>query len=272
MTEQAEIVMFLSLRNMDNNLKISIITVSFNSQSTIRQTIDSVFSQDYQNKEHILIDGKSKDWTLEIVEFCKEKLDYFISEDDDGIYDAMNKGIKVATGDIIGILNSDDFYPDNNVISKVAEVFNKTKCDCLYGDLVYVKSTFARKVVRYWKSGNYTKKRIKQGWMLPHPTFFVRKKIYEKYGLYDTKLKSAADYEMILRLLYIRKLKVEYIPQIMVKMRLGGKSNRTIINRLRANYEDNMAWKLNNLYKPYFIRILKPMLKLKQFFNKPINE
>jgi glycosyltransferase involved in cell wall biosynthesis len=261
--------MCLLLRSVDNNLKISIITVAFNSQSTIKHTIESVKSQDYSNVEYIIIDGGSTDWTLEVLEYCKENIDHFISENDSGIYDAMNKGIKAATGDIIGILNSDDFYPNNSVISKVADVFNTTECDCLYGDLVYVKNSDARKIVRYWKSGKFNVNKIKKGWMLPHPTFFVRKKIYNKYGMYNTQLKSAADYEMILRLLYKHKLKVEYIPEIMVKMRMGGKSNESIFNRLRANYEDNMAWSLNDLYKPYFIRILKPMLKLKQFFKKP---
>ncbi len=135
--------------------------------------------------------------------------------------------------------------------------------------MVYVKNSDARKIVRYWKSGRFNVNKIKKGWMLPHPTFFVRKKVYNQFGMYNTQLKSAADYEMILRLLYKYQLKVEYIPEIMVKMRMGGKSNESIFNRLRANYEDNMAWNLNDLYKPYFIRILKPMLKLKQFFKKP---
>jgi len=254
---------------MDNNLKISIITVAFNSQSTIKHTIESVKSQDYSNIEYIVIDGGSTDWTLEVLNYCKENIDYFISENDSGIYDAMNKGIRAATGDIIGILNSDDFYPNNHVISKVADVFNTTKCDCLYGDLVYVKNSDSRKIVRYWKSGKFNVNKITKGWMLPHPTFFVRKTVYNQFGMYNTQLKSAADYEMILRLLYKYQLKVEYIPEIMVKMRMGGKSNESIFNRLRANYEDNMAWNLNDLYKPYFIRILKPMMKLKQFFKKP---
>jgi len=264
--------MFLSLKKMIENPKISIITVAFNSQSTIKHTIDSVANQDYKNKEYILIDGASKDWTLDIINFKKDKIDYFVSEDDNGIYDAMNKGIKAATGDIIGILNSDDFYPKNSVLSKVAEVFVRTNCDCLYGDLVYVKTADARQIVRYWKSGEFNRKKLNKGWMLPHPTFFVKKEVYEKYGLYNIKLKNAADYEMILRLLYRHKLSVEYIPEIMIKMRMGGASNKSLLNRLRANYEDNKAWRLNDLYRPYFIRILKPISKLKQFLRRPENE
>ena len=254
------------------NPKISIITVAFNSQSTIKSTIQSIDNQDYNNLEYILIDGASTDWTLDILEFYKDKINYFVSEPDEGIYDAMNKGIKAASGDIIGILNSDDFYPNNEVLSKVAKVFEDSNCDCLYGDLVYVEQGDASKIVRYWQSGSFKKSKLKRGWMLPHPTFFVKKEIYEKYGLYNTELKSAADYEMILRLLSRHQISVEYIPEIIVKMRQGGKSNSSIWNRLRANKEDSRAWALNNMYRPYFVRVLKPLIKLKQFFKKPINE
>jgi len=251
--------------------KISIITVALNSQSTIRHTIKSVSSQDYDNVEYILIDGGSTDWTLDIIENCKCKIDYFISEEDEGIYDAMNKGIQAATGDIIGILNSDDFYPDNFVLSKVAEVFDQNNCDCLYGDLVYVNNSNARKIVRYWQSGKFNISKLKNGWMLPHPTFFVKKEMYDKYGMYNTDLKSAADYEMILRLLFKHSISVNYIPQILVKMREGGQSNASILNRLKANREDSLAWKINQLYPPLLIRIIKPLLKLQQFFKKPKN-
>jgi glycosyltransferase involved in cell wall biosynthesis len=254
---------------MHSNPKISIITVSFNSQSTIKHTIQSVASQDYQNKEYILIDGASTDWTLDIISFLKDKINYFVSEKDNGIYDAMNKGIKVATGEIIGILNSDDFYSNNEVLSKVANIFEETDCDCLYGDLVYVDKGDARNIVRYWKSGKFSKKKLRMGWMLPHPTFFVKKEIYEKYGLYNIKLKTAADYEMILRLLHNDSIKVEYLPEILIKMRIGGESNSSFINRLKGNYEDNLAWDMNNLRKPPFIRFLKPLRKIIQFFKKP---
>jgi len=249
--------------------KISIITVSFNSQSTIKHTIQSVASQDYQNKEYVLIDGASTDWTLDIISFLKGKIDYFVSEKDNGIYDAMNKGIKASSGDIIGILNSDDFYSNDKVLSKVANIFKETDCDCLYGDLVYVDKGDASKIVRYWKSGKFSKKKLRMGWMLPHPTFFVKKEIYEKYGLYNLKLKTAADYEMILRLLHKDNIKIEYLPEVLVNMRMGGKSNSSFINRLKGNYEDNLAWDMNNLRKPLFIRFLKPLRKIKQFFKKP---
>jgi len=254
---------------MHSNPKISIITVSFNSQSTIKYTIQSVASQDYQNKEYILIDGASTDWTLDIISFLKDKINYFVSEKDNGIYNAMNKGIKASSGDIIGILNSDDFYSNNEVLSKVANIFEETDCDCLYGDLVYVDKGDARKIVRYWKSGEFSKRKLRMGWMLPHPTFFVKKEIYEKYGLYNLKFKTAADYEMILRLLHNDSIKVEYLPEILIKMRIGGESNSSFLNRLKGNYEDNLAWDMNNLRKPPFIRFLKPLRKIKQFFKKP---
>jgi glycosyltransferase len=228
-----------------------------------------VASQDYQNKEYILIDGASTDWTLDIISFLKDKINYFVSEKDNGIYNAMNKGIKASSGDIIGILNSDDFYSNNEVLSKVANIFKETDCDCLYGDLVYVDKGDARNIVRYWKSGEFSKRKLRMGWMLPHPTFFVKKEIYEKYGLYNLKLKTAADYEMILRLLHNDSIKVEYLPEILIKMRIGGESNSSFLNRLKGNYEDNLAWDMNNLRKPPFIRFLKPLRKIKQFFKKP---
>lgn len=254
---------------MIKNPKISIITVSYNSQSTIKHTIDSVSSQTYKNKEYILIDGASQDWTLDILDFKKDEIDNFVSEKDDGIYDAMNKGIKAATGDIIGILNSDDFYYNQDVLSKVAKVFEETNCDCLYGDLIFVNKGDISKIVRYWKSGKFEKNIMKKGWMLPHPTFFVKKKIYQKYGLYNTSLKRAADYEMILRLLHKEKINIEYIPEILIKMRVGGESNASIWNRLKGNNEDNIAWNLNGLKKPHFIRFIKPFRKISQFFRKP---
>ena len=158
--------------------KISIITVSYNSGSTIKQTIKSVIDQDYENIEYIIIDGNSSDNTLNVIRQYSEFIHFFISEEDNGIYDAMNKGIAHASGDIIGILNSDDFYPNSFIISNVVKSFLKNECDAVYGDLVYVKSNDITKIKRYWKAGEYTTKKIKNGWMLPHPTFFVKKSIY----------------------------------------------------------------------------------------------
>jgi len=254
---------------LNSRLKISIITVSFNSVITIRDTIESIVNQDYNNIEYIVIDAGSKDGTLDIIKEYEDHISFYISEDDNGIYDGMNKGIAAATGDIIGILNSDDFYPNSFVISNVSRTFEKEGCDAVYGDLVYVKFFDIDKIFRYWQSGEYTVKKIKNGWMLPHPTFFVKKKLYEKYGYYNTDLKMAADYEMILKLLYKYNIKVFYIPMILVKMRMGGASNSSILNRIRANKEDGLAWTKNQLNKPSLVRIKKPLHKIKQFFLKP---
>ena len=254
---------------MNNNLKISVITVSFNSVITIRDTIESIISQDYNNIEYIIIDAGSKDGTLDVIKEYKDHISFFSSEDDNGIYDGMNKGIAAATGNIIGILNSDDFYPNSFIISNVVSTFEKEGCDAVYGDLVYVKFFDIDKIVRYWQSGYYDASKIKNGWMLPHPTFFVKKHLYEKYGYYDTDLKTAADYKMIIKLLYKYNIKVSYIPMILVTMRMGGASNSSILNRLRANKEDGLAWTKNQLNKPLFVRIKKPLQKVKQFFLKP---
>lgn len=243
--------------------------MSFNSVETIRDTIKSIISQDYENIEYILIDAGSTDGTLDIIKEYEGYINYFSSEEDDGIYDGMNKGISVASGEVVGILNSDDFYPNSYIVSNVARTFEKRNCDAVYGDLVYVKFYDTDKIVRYWQSGNYSVKKIKNGWMLPHPTFFVKREMYEKYGYYNTELKSAADYEMILKLLYKQNINVFYIPMILIKMRMGGKSNASIMNRIRANKEDGLAWTENQLNKPLFVRIKKPLQKIKQFFLKP---
>ena len=257
---------------MNSSLKISIITVSFNSAKTIKETIESILIQDYNNIEYIIIDGGSSDETIDIVKSYSEKISYFISEKDNGIYDAMNKGIKAATGDIVGILNSDDFYPNSFVLSNVAKSFKKYNCDAVYGDLVYVKEKDTTQIKRYWQAGNYNTSKIKNGWMLPHPTFFVKKVMYDRHGLYNSDLKRAADYEMILKLLYKENISVHYIPMILVKMRMGGASNSTFLNRIRANKEDGLAWTKNQLNKPMFVRIKKPLQKAIQFFKKPKNE
>ena len=249
--------------------KISIITVAFNSSKTIKGTIESIISQDYNNIEYLIIDGGSTDGTMDIVKSYSEHVKYYVSEPDNGIYDAMNKGIKAATGDVIGILNSDDFYPNSFVLSNVAKLFQKYSCDAVYGDLVYVKANDINKIKRYWQAGEYSTSKIKNGWMLPHPTFFVKKKIYTRYGLYDTDLKSAADYEMILKLLYKHNISVHYLPMILVNMRMGGESNKSFWNRIKANKEDSLAWTKNQLKKPMFVRLKKPLQKLKQFFLKP---
>lgn len=249
-------------------MKVSIITISYNSQQTIEQTIQSVISQDYPNIEYIIIDGASTDDTLNIIKRYQNKIQTFVSEKDQGIYFAMNKGLELATGDLIGILNSDDLYVDEKVISDVVKLMQAKQSQSLYADLEYVDRNDLSKVKRYWKSGEYRINSFMKGWMPPHPTYFVLKSVYEKYGFFNTQLRSAADYEMMLRLLHKEKISVSYLPRVIIKMRVGGKSNQSISNRIKANKEDRLAWKLNGLKPGRFTLIRKPLSKLKQFFKK----
>jgi len=248
-------------------MKISIITACYNSAATIRDTLESIAAQDYPDIEHIIIDGASTDDTLSIVSRFPH-VRKVISGKDKGIYDAMNKGIHEATGDVIGILNSDDVYKDSNAITKVMASFERENADAVYADLQYVKYDDLSKVTRTWHSGNYSKRKFYFGWMPPHPTFFVRKHVYEKLGNFNCNLRSAADYEFMLRVLFKHNLRVAYIPHVLVKMRTGGASNATLSNRLRANREDREAWRLNDI-KPYFFTIpFKPLRKVFQFILK----
>jgi len=249
-------------------MKVSIITISYNSAETIEDTIKSVVSQDYPNIEYIIIDGASKDATLSIVDKYKDKIAKVISEKDKGIYDAMNKGVQNATGDIIGILNSDDYYYDTTVISEVVRLFEQEKTDGLYADLVYVDRADSEKIIRYWKSGKYTPGKFLKGWMPPHPTFFVKKEVYTHFGLYNTDLRSAADYEFMLRVIHKHKISLTYMPRVLTKMRVGGMSNVSLKNRWRANMEDRRAWKINGIKPRWYTLTVKPLSKLFQFLNK----
>jgi glycosyltransferase involved in cell wall biosynthesis len=249
-------------------MKISIITATFNSAATIRDTLGCIASQQYPLIEHIIVDGLSNDNTLAIVKEFPHVAS-IVCEKDKGIYDAMNKGVQKATGDIIGILNSDDFYTDPTILAKVAAAFEDPAVEAVYGDLQYVQQDNVNLVTRTWKAGHFQKKYLYYGWMPPHPTFFVRRHMYDKAGLFNTTLRSAADYELMLRVLLKHNARVQYIPEILVKMRAGGVSNASLKNRFRANKEDAMAWKLNGL-KPYFFTMwLKPLRKVFQF--NPIN-
>jgi glycosyltransferase involved in cell wall biosynthesis len=249
------------------SLRVSIITTTFNSSSTIAETMRSVGQQDYPLIEHIIVDGASADDTLRIVKQFTHSIS-IISEKDDGIYDAMNKGILAASGDIIGILNSDDIYADSNVISKIVQAFQDPSVQCCYADMVYVDARDASKITRTWKSGKYNIRSFYWGWMPPHPTFFLRKSVYDQLGLYNKNMRSAADYEMMLRVMVHHKMKAFYIPQIIVKMRTGGISNASLKNRIRANREDREAWRINGLKPNLFTLYLKPLRKITQFLKK----
>jgi glycosyltransferase len=245
-------------------MKVSIITGTHNSSSTVADTLASVQKQNYRNIEHIIVDGASTDNTVEVIKNAGH-CGTLISEKDNGIYDAMNKGIGLATGDIVGILNSDDFYTEEDVIETVVKTFASTGCDAVYGDLDYVDSNNTQKVLRKWVAGGYNRSLFLNGWMPPHPTFFVKREVYDKYGSFNTSLKSSADYELLLRFLFINKIKVVYIPGVMVHMRTGGQSTRSLMNRIKAHKEDYMAWKLNGLAPKWYTLALKPMRKVKQF-------
>jgi glycosyltransferase len=246
-------------------MKVSIITATYNSAATIADTVRSIRKQTHGNIEHIIIDGTSKDETLSIVRSLHNGI--IISEKDKGIYDAMNKGIAIAKGDIIGILNSDDFYPSDSIIEKIVMLFNTTDCDAVYGDLLYVDGNNVEKVKRRWVSGSYNRNNFLYGWMPPHPAFFIRKKCYEQFGVFKLNLGSAADYELMLRMLYRHKIKASYLPEEIVHMRTGGVSNQTIKNRILANKNDRMAWKENGI-RPYFFTLyLKPLRKIFQFIK-----
>lgn len=248
-------------------MKVSIITVCYNSAKTIEDSIKSVLGQSYQNIEYIIIDGESKDKTLDIVNKYKSKIAKIISEPDKGIYDAMNKGLKLAIGDIVGILNSDDFYADENVIKDIVEGMENNKADACWGDLIYVGQKDISEIKRIWKSSAYEFGKFQKGWMPPHPTFFVRRRAYEKYGYFNLDFKISADYELMLRLLEKNKVKYCYIPRILVKMRVGGESNKNIKNIIKANIESYKAWKINGLRGGFLAVFLKPLSKIKQLFK-----
>src|ERR1035437_5276919 len=240
-------------------MKVSIITVCFNSEYTIETTLQSVLDQDYGNIEYIIVDGKSVDKTISIIEKYKLRIAKIISEKDEGIYFAINKGINHATGDVIGILHADDFYADEKIIARVVQEFLEKRTDSVYGDLQYVSKHDPLKIVWSWKSGPYNSKRFLKGWMPPHPTFFVKKKCYTQFGLFNTLFSISADYELMLRFLYKQKITTSYIPEILVKMRVGGKSNVTFKNRIKANQEDHLAWRVNELNPGKMTLILKPL-------------
>jgi len=245
---------------------ISIITTVLNNKETIEDAIKSVLNQTYPNIEYIIVDGGSTDGTIEVINKYRKNISKFISEKDRGVYDG--KGIRMATGEIIGILNSDDIYVRDNVIGEVVKAMEENNADCCWGDLVYVDAKNTDRIIRYWKSSEYKEGKFKTGWVPPHPTFFVRKWIYEKYGYFNINFPIAADYELMLRFLEKYKVKSCYIPQVMVKMRIGGQSNK-ILNILKGARECYKAWEINGLkVNPLVPLILRPLSKTSQYFQK----
>ena len=236
-------------------MNISIITVVWNNKDIIKDAIDSVLNQTYEDIEYIIIDGASNDGTVEVVQSYGEKITKFVSEPDKGLYDAMNKGIKLATGDVVGILNSDDFYIDEFVIEKIVKVFEEKEVDCLFADLVYVKPDNLKKTVRHYDSSHFRPEKFAYGWMPAHPTFFVKRSAYEKYGLFKTDYKIAADYELLVRFLYKYDLKYFYLQEVIIKMRMGGVSTSGLKSSWILNEENIRACRENGI-KTNIVKIL----------------
>ena len=248
-------------------MKISLITVTHNSEKYLEGCIKSVISQTYKNIEHIIIDGASDDGTVSIIERYAPNISKWVSEKDNSMYHAINKGMKMATGDIIGVLNSDDIFASNDVIFDIVKCFTDNNVDSLYGDLVYVDPKNTYKVHRMWKGQDYKRERFKYGWMPAHPTFYFKKELLASLGGYESHYFTAADYEFMTRYLYRNKVTSVYLPKLIIRMRNGGCSNSTIFRRWRANRRDYLAMKKNLVPFPFFASVLKPIRKLPQFYT-----
>lgn len=235
--------------------KVSIITVAYNAVQTIEDSIVSVLGQDYENIEYIIVDGASTDGTLDIIDRYKDQVATVISEADRGIYDAMNKGVSLATGDVVGLLNADDFYIHDKVISRIVQEFETTNAGAVFADLVYVDAERLDKVVRTYRSKHFKPEKFAYGWMPAHPTFFLKKEFYERFGGYKTDYKIAADYELLIRMLYVNQIGYSYIPEVLIRMRLGGVSTSSIRSNIILNHEILRACRENgintNLFKIY---------------------
>jgi len=262
------LITVLTINNM-NNPKFSIITVCYNSEKTIAQTIESVLMQSYPNIEYIIIDGSSTDGTVRIAESYKDRfqchgiLYKIVSEPDNGIYDAMNKGIGLASGDIVGTLNSDDFYSDRFVLDEVYNLMSKSSAQSFFADVVYIKDK-QDKPVRYYSSKHFNTKRFKFGFMPAHPSFFTYRDNYLSYGCYKTDYRIAADYELLVRFLYTKGISYCYAPRPVVKMRMGGVSTKSIISNYILNKEIIRACAENGIYTNMFLLSLKYFLKIRE--------
>jgi len=247
-------------------MKITIITVVRNNAKCIEECIKSVLSQSYYNNiEYIIIDGESTDGTIDIINKYKNKVAKVISEKDPGHIHAFNKGIELATGDIIGFLHSDDLYVDDHVVEDAIAAFSQSNADSVYGDLVYVKREDINKVVRYWRADEGNRAKISLGWMPPHPSLFVKREVYQYYGGFNTEFKISADYEIILRFLYMHRISMHYMHRLCVKMRTGGISNRNLFRVLQKTFEDYKACKIYGIDRAAYAIILKNLRKIPQF-------
>jgi glycosyltransferase len=249
-------------------MKLSIITVSFNSASSIAATLDSIAAQTHPEIEHIVIDGGSTDSTVAIVRERGKHVAHLVSEPDQGIYDAMNKGLRLATGDYVGFLNADDMLAAPDTLAQIAATATASGADIVYGDLLYVDKDCPSQLVRYWRSGEFSAGRLRFGWMPPHPTLYVRKPVQAAIGEFDLRLRIAADYDFMLRCLTRADAQVAYLPQVLVHMRTGGASNRSLA-ALRAKSREDLFVLRKNRVGGWFTLLCKNFRKLPQFFRKP---
>ena len=249
-------------------MKISVITATYNSAATLRDTMESILRQNYTDYEYIVVDGASKDATIDIIREYEPRFKgrmRWISEPDKGIYDAMNKGVVMATGDVVGLLNSDDFYTSDDVLEKIAREFSTADApDAIYGDIHYVNNSDLTKQVRYYSSRRFTRKRMLMGYMPAHPSFYVRRECYEKYGAFDTSYRVAADFENLLRLIYVNNISTRYIAKDFVTMRMGGASSSGLQSYKRIMKDHFRAFRTNNVplnYARYFWRYVEKLFE-----------
>lgn len=251
-------------------MKVSIITTTFNSAATVASTLESVQNQTHPHIEHIIVDGASRDDTLSIVRSFPH-VKKIVSEPDNGLYDAINKGIGMSTGDIVGILNSDDFFPDNRVIENIVQAFDVPETEAVYGDIAFVKPNNLEKVVRLYSAKRFSPAKFAYGYMPPHPSFYTWKRLYDKYGLYKQDYTIAADYELLMRFLYMHKIRYHYINQVLVYMRTGGISNKSWLSRYVLNKEIIRACRENGVYTNMAVLSVKYVNKVFEYIKPALN-
>jgi glycosyltransferase involved in cell wall biosynthesis len=246
------------------DIRVSLITVTYNAESTIERCIRSVIAQNYQNIEYIVIDGASTESTLQIINRYAQNIKIIISEPDKGMYDALNKGIKLATGDIVGILNADDYFASDDILTDVAKVFMRSNTDVLYGNLDFVDVN--ETIIRKWRTRAYKRGDFDWGWMPAHPTFYCRKSLFNSFGVYSLEHGTAADYELMLRFMHKTEVNAYFLDKVMVKMQCGGMSNKNPVSRIKAWRFDLKAMRNNGIIFPLIALIMKPLRKMGQHF------
>lgn len=246
------------------SLQVSLITAVFNRAKTLGEALRSIHNQTWQNIEHIVIDGGSTDGTLAVLDQHRDRIAQMVSEPDQGVYDALNKGIRKASGDVVGFMHADDQFASPHAVSHIASAFEDPAVEAVYGDLAYVKQGDVSKVVRYWRAGRYQRDQLAHGWMPPHPTFYVRREVYSRLGVFDTRYRISADYDNMLRLLWGGSVRASYIPEVLVRMRTGGISNGSLSNVLLKSREDYAAMRKHGIGGLHAL-LLKNVTKLPQF-------